>query len=127
MAKSRHEVNDRTEQADKGCGLLDTSHPQRAGFHPTMNKLIRRLAVRKLILLSILLLPGCLHVMKLKPESLQEHCAALAQVKVDRQMMTSQGVPVGGYNRLEAVRKAEKECLMKQEQRQSTNSPPPIF
>ena len=83
--------------------------------------------MRKLILLSILLLPGCLHVMKLKPESLQEHCAALAQVKVDRQMMTSQGVPVGGYNRLEAVRKAEKECLMKQGQRQSTNSPPPIF
>ena len=84
-----------------------------------MNKLIRRLAVRKLILLSILLLPGCLHVMKLKPESLQEHCAALAQVKVDRQMNTRyrQGVPVGGYNRLEAVRKAEKECLMKQEQR----------
>lgn len=75
--------------------------------------------MRKLILLSILLLPGCLHVMKLKSESLQEHCAALAQVKVDRQMNTRyrQGVPVGGYNRLEAVRKAEKECLMKQEQR----------
>ncbi len=84
-----------------------------------MNKLIRRLAVRKLILLSILLLPSCLHVMKLKPEFLQEHCAALAQVKVDRQMNTRyrQGVPVVGYNRLEAVRKAEKECLMKQEQR----------
>jgi len=57
--------------------------------------------------------------MQTSPESLQQHCAALGQVKADRQMNAyyRQGGAVGGYNAAEVARVAEKECLMKQQQR----------
>jgi hypothetical protein len=59
--------------------------------------------------------------MKKTPESIQEHCAALAKVRADRQMNAQYrlGRPMDRYDAAQAERAAERDCLETQKKREA--------
>ena len=79
-------------------------------------------AMRNVILLSTLLLACCQQQVKETPELWKKHCAAAAQVKMDRQMNTAYRQGFGGYNAAQVKQKYEKECLKRIQREQNSPS-----
>lgn len=77
--------------------------------------------MRNLILLSVLILAGCQQQQEGTPKSWKEHCAAVAEVRVSRQMNTAyrQG---SAYNVEAEKRRIQNECLKRLEQEKKSRS-----
>lgn len=78
--------------------------------------------MRYFLLLSLLLLTCCQQRVEGTPEAWKQHCAAAAQIRVDRHMNTAYRLG-GAYDPATDRRKFEKECLeqLKQEQKSRSN------
>jgi hypothetical protein len=76
----------------------------------------------KFILLSAVLLAGCQQQVRETPKSWKEHCAAAAQVTMDRQMNRRYRQGISGFDAAMVKHKMEKACLKKM--RQEQNAPP---
>jgi uncharacterized protein YecT (DUF1311 family) len=72
--------------------------------------------MRNVTIFAILLLACCQQQQQGTPESWENHCAALAQIRADRQMNNAYLQGVGANNAEAMKRKIKEECLMKLQQ-----------